>query len=112
MNDLLVDVSEVKFTNRLKKHPVSLTSKGDVSIEMQKVFDAMPNNMGIKADTVLEINEKHPIAKKLKALYKEDNKKELENYTKILYSEACMIAGLPIDNPTEISNLICEAISK
>ena len=112
MNEKLSDVSDVRFTNRLKKHPVSLTSKGDVSIEMQKVFDAMPNDLGIKADTVLEINEKHPIAKKLKALYKEDNKKELENYTKILYSEACIIAGLPVENPTEISNLICDVISK
>ena len=78
---------------------------------MQKVFDAMPNDMGIKAQTVLEINEKHPIANKLKNLYKED-KEELKKYAKILYSEAKMIAGLPIDNPTEISNLICEVISK
>ena len=71
----------------------------------------MPNDMGIKAQTVLEINEKHPIANKLKNLYKED-KEELKKYAKILYSEAKMIAGLPIDNPTEISNLICEVISK
>ena len=78
---------------------------------MQKVFDAMPNDMGIKAQTVLEINEKHSIANKLKNLYKED-KEELKKYAKILYSEAKMIAGLPIDNPTEISNLICEVISK
>ena len=112
MNELLPEVNEVKFTNNLGKHAVCLTTKGDVSIEMQKVFDAMPNDLGIKAETVLEINEKHPISKKIKALYKEDNKDELSKYTKILYSEACMIAGLPIDNPTEISNLICEAISK
>ena len=112
MNELLPEVNEVKFTNNLGKHAVCLTTKGDVSIEMQKVFDAMPNDLGIKAETVLEINEKHPISKKIKALYKEDNKDELNKYTKILYSEACMIAGLPIENPTEISNLICEAISK
>ncbi len=107
----LKEVSEVKFTNKLKKHPVCLTTKGDVSIEMQKVFDAMPNDLGIKAETVLEINEKHAIADKLKDLYK-NNKKEFSKYTKILYSEARMIAGLPIENPTEISNLICEVISK
>ncbi len=112
MGEEIPDVKEVKFSKKLKKHPVCLTTKGDVSIEMQKVFDAMPNDLGIKAETVLEINEKHPISKKIKALYKEDNKEELNKYTKILYSEACMIAGLPIDNPTEISNLICEAISK
>lgn len=105
------EVKEVRFTSKLKSHPVCLTSEGDVSIEMQKVFDAMPNDMGIKAQMALEINEKHPIADKLKLLYKED-KEEFKKYTKILYSEAKLIAGLPIDNPTEISNLICEVISK
>ena len=111
MTDMLEEVSEVKFSNKLKSHPVCLTTKGDVSIEMQKVFDAMPNDMGIKAQTILEINEKHPISEKLKTLYKED-KEEFDKYTKILYTEARMIAGLPIENPTEISRLICEVISK
>ena len=111
MNEMLDEVTEVRFSNKLKTHPVCLTTKGDVSIEMQKVFDAMPNDMGIKAQTILEINEKHPITKKLKKLYKDD-KEEFNKYSKILYSEARMIAGLPIDNPTEISQLICEVISK
>ena len=111
MCEKLSEVSEVRFSNKLKTHPVCLTTKGDVSIEMQKVFDAMPNDMGIKAETVLEINEKHPISNKLKKLYKKD-KDEFDKYTKILYTEARMIAGLPIDNPTEISKLICEVISK
>ena len=111
MASVIGDVSEVKFTNKLKKHPVCLTTKGDVSIEMQKVFDAMPNDMGIKAEMILEINEKHPISDKLKKLYKND-KESFDKYTKILYSEARMIAGLPIDNPTEISTLICDVISK
>ena len=118
-NDLLTDmckeigedVTAVKFTNKLKSHPVCLTTKGDVSIEMQKVFDAMPNDLGIKAEKVLEINEKHPISDKLKELHKKD-KDEFNKYTKILYAEAKMIAGLPIDNPTEISSLICDVISK
>ena len=112
MKDLIPEIDEVRFTNKLKSHPVCLTSKGDVSIEMQKVFDAMPNDLGIKAKTILEINEKHPISKKLKELYKNDDKTDFNNYTKILYSEACIIAGLPIDNPTEISDLICDVISK
>ena len=111
MCEKLEEVSEVRFSNKLKSHPVCLTTKGDVSIEMQKVFDAMPNDMGIKAQTVLEINEKHPITKKLKTLYKKD-KDEFDKYTKILYSEARMIAGLPIEDPSEISKLICEVISK
>ena len=111
MKDELKEVSEVKFTNNLSSHAVCLKTQGDVSIEMQKVFDSMPNDMGIKAQTILEINENHPIANKLKDLYKND-KDKLKDYTKILYSEARMIEGLPVENPTEISNLICDIISK
>ena len=111
MKEELVEVGEVRFSNKLKTHPVCLTTKGDVSIEMQKVFDAMPNDLGIKANVVLEINEKHPISDKLKELYKKD-KEEFLKYTKILYSEARIIAGLPIDNPTEISKMICDCLSK
>ena len=66
MKEELKEVSEVRYSNKLKSHPVCLTTKGDVSIEMQKVFDAMPNDMGIKAEKVLEINEKHPISNNLK----------------------------------------------
>ena len=105
------DVKEVKLSKKLKSHPVCLTTKGDISIEMQKVFDAMPNDLGVKAEMILEVNEKHPISKKLKDLYESD-KESFDKYTKILYSEARMIAGLPIEDPTEISNLICEVISK
>ena len=105
------DVKEVKLSKKLKSHPVCLTTKGDISIEMQKVFDAMPNDLGVKAEMILEVNEKHPISKKLKDLYASD-KELFDKYTKILYSEARMIAGLPIEDPTEISNLICEVISK
>lgn len=111
MQKVIPEVKEVRFTNKLKTHPVCLTSVGDISIEMQKVFEAMPNTPNMKAQTVLEINEKHPIANKLKDLYQND-KDTFNKYTKILYSEAKMIAGLPIDNPTEISNLICDVIAK
>ncbi len=106
-----IDVSEVKFTNKLKNHPVCLSSKGDISLEMEKVINAMPTDETIKAETVLEINENHPIKDKLIDLYN-NNKEELEKYTKILYSEARLIEGLPIDNPSEISSLICDIISK
>ena len=104
-------VSDIKFTGRLKNHPVCLSSKGDISIEMEKVINAMPTNEKIHADLVLEINENHEIASKLKDLYNND-KETLDKYTKILYSQARLIEGLPIDNPTEISNLICDIISK
>ena len=107
----IIDVSEVKFTNKLKNHPVCLSSKGNISLEMEKVINAMPTDETIKAETVLEINESHPIKNKLIDLYN-NNKEEFEKYTKILYSEARLIEGLPIDNPSEISSLICDIISK
>ncbi len=112
MKESLADsVSEVRFTNRLKSHPVCLTTEGDVSVEMEKVFNAMPTDNKIKANTILEINSEHKIVDKLNDLYKND-KDELAKYTKILYAQARLIEGLTIDNPTEISNLVCELISK
>ena len=104
-------VTEVRFTNKLKNHPVCLTSKGNISVEMEKVINSMPGDENINAQVVLEINENHPISDKLKTLYKKD-KDELEKYSKVLYSEARLIEGLTIDNPTEISNIICDIISK
>ena len=101
------NITNIKFTHRLKNHPVCLTTEGDISVEMQKVLNALPNDSKVNAKMVLEINSKHPISKKLKTLYETD-KDLLEKYTKILYSQARLIEGLPIDNPTEISNLICD----
>ena len=106
-----LNVSDVRFTSKLKKHPVCLTSKGEISVEMEKMINAMPTDQKVKAELILEINENHPIANKLIDLYNSD-KESLEKYTKVLYSEARLIEGLPIDNPTEISNIICELISK
>ncbi|MGM9834842.1 MAG: molecular chaperone HtpG [Bacilli bacterium] len=105
-------VTAVRFTNRLKNHPVCLTSKGELSVEMEKVLNAIPNNQHIKADTIMEINANHKIAKTLENLYKKKDYKSLENYTKILYANARLIEGQSIENPTEISNLICDIISK
>lgn len=107
----LLKISDVQFTNKLKNHPVCLTSKGNVSIEMEKVLNAMPNSEKIEAETILEVNNNHAIASKLKKLYK-SNKEEFEKYSKVLYAQAKLIEGLPIDNPTEISNVICDIISK
>ena len=105
------EVQNVRFTHKLKNHPVCLSSEGAISVEMEKTLNSMPNNQGIKAQTVLEINENHEIAQKLKELYKED-KDKLEKYTKVLYAQARLIEGLPIENPTEISNLVCEIMAK
>ena len=105
------EVQDVRFTHKLKKHPVCLTSEGALSIGMEKTINAMPNEESVKAQTILEINETHPIVEKLKSLY-ENDKEELKEYTKILYAQARLIEGLPIENPTEISNLVCKMIAK
>ena len=103
-------IKEVRFTHRLKNHPVCLTSEGVVSVEMQKVLNAMPDkdNQNIKAETILEINENHPIANKLKELFKDGKKDDVKKYSKILLDSARLIEGLPVENPTELSNLVCE----
>lgn len=103
-------ITDIKFTHRLKNHPVCLTTEGELSVEMQKVLNSLPNDNQVNAKMILEINENHPISKKLKDLY-ENDKEGLEKYTKILYSQARLIEGLPVENPTEISNLICDIIS-
>ena len=106
-----LDVKDIRFTKKLKNHPVCLTTEGNVSTEMEKVINAMPTDETIKAEKILEINESHPIVEKLQKLYKED-KEELKKYSKVLYAQARLIEGLPIDNPTEITNLICDIITK
>ena len=110
MKEAVSDVKDIKFTNRLNKHPVCLTNEGVISTGMEKTLNAISNEK-VTADLVLEINENHAISKKLKDLYNSD-KDELKEYAKILYAEARLIEGLSIENPTEISNLICNYISK
>lgn len=104
------NVEEVKLTNKLKSHPVCLTTTGEVSTSMEKVINAMPTDEKIKANEVLEINAGHKIVDKLKDLYK-NNKDEFTKYTKVIYYEARLIEGLPIDNPTELSNLMCDIMA-
>ena len=114
MKDTLSDsVKEVRFTNKLKDHPVCLTTAGELSLEMEKIINNMaPGNEKVKAETILEINNNHEISKKIKELHDNNNKEELEKYTKILYNQARLISGLNIENPTELTNLICDMISK
>lgn len=111
MKESISDVTSVRYTNKLKKHPVCLTSLGDISLEMEKVINKMPNNEHISSNKVLEINKDHKIVSKLKDLYKND-KEEFKKYSKILYSQARLIEGLEIDNPIEITNLIFDCLSK
>ena len=111
LEEIKEDVTSIRYTNKLKKHPVCLTSEGEITVEMQKVINAMPTDENIKAKLVLELNESHPITEKLRTLYDED-KETLKKYIKILYNEARLIEGLPVENPTELTNLICEFLSK
>ncbi|NLZ45066.1 MAG: molecular chaperone HtpG, partial [Clostridiales bacterium] len=112
MKEALGDkVSEVRISSRLKSHPVCLSSEGPVSIEMEKVLNSMPQNAENKvtAQKALELNSSHPVFETLKTLYaNEENKDRLSNYAKLLYSQALLIEGLSIENPTEFSNMICD----
>lgn len=111
MKEALLSVKDVRFTNKLKNHPVCLSTEGNISLEMEKVLNSMPTGENVKAEVVLEINESHPIADKLRNLYKKD-KDELKVYTNILYNQARLIEGLSVENPTELTNMICDIISK
>ena len=111
MKASLPEVKNIKFTNKLKNHPVCLSTEGNISLEMEKILNQMPTGEQVKADVVLEINKDHPIVNKLNDLY-ENDKEELETYTKILYNQARLIEGLPVENPTELTNMVCDLLSK
>lgn len=100
-------VKEVRLSNRLKSHPVCLTSDGQISLEMEKVLNAMPTDQKVKADRVLEINASHPIFETLQSLYQTDREK-LKAYGDILYTQAMLIEGMSIEDPVAFSNLICD----
>lgn len=108
MKDILGDkVKDVRVSKRLKTHPVCFATEGDVSIEMEKVLRAMPDNPGIKAEKILEINVNHDVFKALKDTYEKD-KDKVKLFTNILYNQALLIEGLPVNDPVEFSNDICQ----
>ena len=102
-------VKAVKLSQRLKTHPVCVTSEGALSVEMEKVLSAMPDEQAhtAKAAKILEINASHPIFEKLKKLYAEDKKDTVAEYADILYSQALLIEGMPIEDPVEFTNKLC-----
>lgn len=102
------EVKEVKASHRLKSHPVCLSTAGALSIEMEKVLKAMPDTGSIKAEKVLEINENHQIFNALKEAFEQNDEEKLSMYTKLLYNQARLIEGLPIDDPVEFTNNICK----
>ncbi len=103
-------VAEVKITSRLKNHPVCLSSKGEVSIEMEKVLNAMPgSNDKVNAQKVLELNANHAILKKAKELYQSD-KEKLKSLAEVLLCQARLIEGLPVEDPTAYAEMVCNLI--
>jgi molecular chaperone HtpG len=103
-------VKSVRFTNKLKNHPVCLTSEGNLSVEMEKVINAMPSDEKVKAQIILEINDSHPIAAKLEELFEAD-KDKVSEYAEILYAQARLIEGLQVDNPSELCGLVCKLMT-
>ncbi|WP_121615958.1 molecular chaperone HtpG [Virgibacillus halodenitrificans] len=102
-------VKDVKVSNRLKSHPVCLSTDGEISVEMEKVLSAMPNNQQIKAEKVLEINPDHEVYQSLKIAYESD-KEKFALYTNLLYNQALLIEGLPVGDPVEFTNDICKVM--
>ena len=114
MKDALGDkVSEVKLSERLKSHPVCISSDGGVSIEMEKVLSAMPgaNGQKIQAKRVLELNASHPVFARLQKLFAE-NSDAVKEYTSLLYDQALLIEGLPIEDPVAFSNAVCKLMAE
>ena len=102
------NLNSVRFTNTLQNYAACLSSECAVSANMEKVLSKNPGNDSdrIKAELVLEINLNHPIAAKLKELFESD-KDKLKNYSKVLYAQARLVSGLSIENPSEVSDLVC-----
>jgi len=100
-------VKAVRASKRLKTHPVCLTSEGEVSIEMEKILNAMPNDQKITAEKVLEINTNHEVFKVLQDAFENDPDK-FALYTDVLYQQALLIEGLPVEDPVAFTNQICK----
>lgn len=108
MKNILSDkVSDVRASKRLKNHPVCLSSDGELTIEMEKILNSMPDNRNVKANKVLEININHDVFKSLKEAY-ENDKDKLNLYIGLLYNQALLIEGLQINDPVEFTNNICK----
>lgn len=103
-------VKAVRLSKRLKTYPVCLSSEGALSLEMEKVLNAMPTDNKVKAERVLEINDSHPIFSKLSSLFEAD-KDKLKAYTQLLYNQALLIEGMSIENPVEYSNQVCNLMA-
>ncbi|WP_350020153.1 molecular chaperone HtpG [Priestia flexa] len=106
---LATKVKDVRLSKRLKTHPVCLSTEGDVTIEMEKILKAMPNNQQVQADKILEINPSHSVFQALKTAFEQD-KAKAELYTNLLYNQALLIEGLPLEDPVEFTNNMCKVM--
>ena len=108
MKDALKDkVNDVRISDRLKSHPVCLVSEQGMSLEMEKVLNAGPNNPNVKAQTALELNSDHPLFKTLQSLMDKDPAL-VDTYASLLYDQARLIDGLSIEDPVAYTNAITE----
>ncbi|MNW31938.1 Chaperone protein HtpG [compost metagenome] len=103
-------VKQVKASKRLKSHPVCLSADGELTIEMEKILKAMPNGQDVQADKVLEINVNHEVFQTLKEAFDSD-KAKLDLYTGVLYNQALLIEGLPVEDPVQFTNDICKIMA-
>ncbi len=99
-------VAEVTASKKLVSHPVCLTAKGGISFEMEKYFNSVQPDANMKAQRVLELNLSHPAVKKMEEFIKSDVDRA-KKYAEVLYSQALLIAGLPLENPSEYTDLVC-----
>ena len=100
-------VKEVKVSTRLKDHPVCLSADGPLSIEMEKVLSKQPGSEGVKSDKVLELNVNHPVFAVLKAAQEAGDTDKINKYSALLYAQAQLIEGLPVDDPTAYAEAVC-----
>lgn len=108
MKDILGDkVKEVRASKRLKTHPVCLANAGDLSIDMEKTLSAMPNAQDIKAEKILEINSGHDVYLALENAHNQDAEK-FKLFTELLYNQALLIEGLPLEDPVDFTNKVCQ----
>ena len=99
-------VAEVEASKKLVSHPVCLTAKGGISFEMEKYFNAVQPDSGMKAQRVLELNMNHSAVKAMESLIQTDIDKA-RKYAEVLYCQALLIAGLPLENPSAYTDLVC-----
>ena len=104
-------VKDVRLSSRLKSYPVCLSADGGISLEMEKVLNTMPGDQKVQAERVLEINPDHPVFAKLKELFGTQPDK-VKSYTGLLYNQALIIEGLPIEDPVAFSNAVCDLMTE